>query len=329
MSNINFLYIFNKILKFNENEIMIVFDINGNIWFKLKDLLKSIGYTSYTKQLNEFNINKKYIKIYTKIKVPHKTGVPSNFQLNTKFINESGLYQILSKSNKDIAKVFMNKYYEEIMPEIRKTGKYALDENNKKELDKINEKLINYKDELNYYYDKYEYIPSNNGYLYINMDIVIIKGIKTICYKIGYTKDMKKRIKEYKVGNFKYKLIAYIPINIDGKVLENCIKNINKVHILKNKTDTICYKSLKDLKNDILNCIDLIQKHICECSLCKKSYDMINIDKHKCYNTTKFINIEKELNKISNRKISNRKISNRKISNKKISNRKLSKKTLK
>ena len=42
----------------------------------------------------------------------------------TKFINESGLYDVLSKSLKPQAKIFMDKYFKEIMPEIRKTGKY-------------------------------------------------------------------------------------------------------------------------------------------------------------------------------------------------------------
>ena len=42
----------------------------------------------------------------------------------TKFINESGLYDVLSKSLKPQAKIFMDKYFKEIMPEIRKTCKY-------------------------------------------------------------------------------------------------------------------------------------------------------------------------------------------------------------
>ncbi len=78
-----------------------------------------------------------------------------NFQQNTNFINETGLYELLTKSNKPIAKVFMNKYFTDIMPEIRKTGKYILKEEDKEKLDKINEKLNNYKKELEYYSNKY------------------------------------------------------------------------------------------------------------------------------------------------------------------------------
>jgi prophage antirepressor-like protein len=42
--------VFNKLLKINDKTIMIIFDVNGNIWFKFRDLLKALGYTSLTKQ---------------------------------------------------------------------------------------------------------------------------------------------------------------------------------------------------------------------------------------------------------------------------------------
>ena len=87
-SNNFFLDIFNKILKINEDNIMIIFDIKGNIWFAFKDVLKSLGYTSTTNQLNVLNINKLYMLKYSKIKVPRLTVVPYNFQKNTIFINE-------------------------------------------------------------------------------------------------------------------------------------------------------------------------------------------------------------------------------------------------
>jgi prophage antirepressor-like protein len=76
-----------------------------------------------------------------KIKVSQSIGIPSNFQKTTKFINESGLYELLSISTKPLAKIFMDKYFREIMPKIRKTGKFILDNKNKQKLDIINNKL--------------------------------------------------------------------------------------------------------------------------------------------------------------------------------------------
>jgi prophage antirepressor-like protein len=62
-----FLDIFNQLLKINEQNIFIIIDIDNNIWFKFKDLLKVLGYTSTLKQSNIFNINNEYIKNFTEI----------------------------------------------------------------------------------------------------------------------------------------------------------------------------------------------------------------------------------------------------------------------
>ena len=118
--------IFNEILKLNDNEIMIVYDKNGDIWFKYKDLLKAIGYESSINQFNIININKKYIISYSKITIPQTTVVSIVLHPNTKFINEAGLYELLSKSTKPLARIFMDRYFTDIMPEIRKNGKYIL-----------------------------------------------------------------------------------------------------------------------------------------------------------------------------------------------------------
>ena len=64
---------------------------------------------------------------------------------NKIFINESGLYEILSKTTKSLAKLFMDKYFTDIMPTIRKTGSYKLHKSDKSKLNKINKKLSSIK----------------------------------------------------------------------------------------------------------------------------------------------------------------------------------------
>jgi len=44
------------------------------------------------------------------------------------------------------------------MPHIRKKGRYILKKSKKNKLYKLNNKINNYKQELTYYYDKYNYI---------------------------------------------------------------------------------------------------------------------------------------------------------------------------
>ena len=47
-------------------------------------------------------------------------------QRRTAFINEPNLYRIIFRSEKAIAKNFQNWVFEEVLPQIRKTGKYQL-----------------------------------------------------------------------------------------------------------------------------------------------------------------------------------------------------------
>ena len=140
-SDVFFMDFFNDIIKVNDSEVMVVYDVDGNIWLKLKDILMVLEYSKTLRQPSNIKINRKNVKKYNNIKVSPSIGIPFNMQKNTTFINESGLYELLSISTKPIAKIFMKKYFEDIMPKIRKTGKYILDKIAKKELDKINEKL--------------------------------------------------------------------------------------------------------------------------------------------------------------------------------------------
>jgi len=106
----------------------------------LKDLIKAFGYKSLL-NIYRMEIPDHFINKIEKIKLSPLMGIPYKFQPKTKFINEEGLNFILIKSNKKIAKDFIKKYISDIMPEIRKTGKYILDTKSKKELDKINDEL--------------------------------------------------------------------------------------------------------------------------------------------------------------------------------------------
>ena len=287
MNKAFFLDIFNKILRIGDKDIFIIFDIKGEIWLSFKSLVSSLEYSSYTKQLTKLNIDKNFIKYYKDIKkVPYFSGVPLNFQNNTKFINESGLYQILSHTTKPIAKLFMDKYFTEIMTQIRKTGKYEVNKEEMTKIKKLSKKIDLYKEELKHH-EKFKFEKSDNGYFYISENITINKGQEIKCLKVGYCKDIEKRMKVYKVGHYKYKLLSYIPIVLDGKQLEDCVKSKMKMHLKKIGSDTLCFTSLQNLKKEILSCADFIKEHICHCLICKKKYKLINIDKHLCNKTEK------------------------------------------
>lgn len=177
---------------------------------------------------------------------------------------------------------FKNDLFANILPTIRKSGQYKISAKDNIKLQKLNqklkEKITQLTDENNYYEDKHNYKPTKYSYIYI-----IKKNIGTKkCYKIGYTDDIKKRIKIYKTGSSKLKIIYYININLDGLQTEQCVKNMNKIHKLKDKTDDLCYISLKQLKDSIKDCVNKLTKHICNCVYCKKQFKITELDKHIC-----------------------------------------------
>ena len=152
---------------------------------------------------------------------------------------------------------------------------YKLKAKDNKKLRKLNKK---FKEEINYYEDTHVYKPTNNSYIYILKKKIADKK----CYKIGYTDDIEKRISVYKTGKPDISLIYYISIDFDGSMTEDCIKNTNKLHRMKKKTDDLCFISLKQLKNSIMDCMDKFTNHICNCTFCKKKFKLTNLDKHIC-----------------------------------------------
>ena len=212
-----FLSVFDKILQVNDETVMIVFDIVGDIWFKFKDLLRAIGYGSIHHIMLDMKITTSYKKQYKDIKVLQSTAVPSNFQKNAIFINESGLYEVLSVSTKPLAKLFMKKYFTEIMPQIKKTGMYFLESKEREKLlklnakiDKLKEKNTNLSDENNFLESKHRYKSSDNGYGYIAETTCINNGKVSVCYKFGVTDDIEKRIRQYRTGNSNFFFISHL-----------------------------------------------------------------------------------------------------------------------
>lgn len=56
-----FMEIFNEILKLNDNDIVIVYDKNGDIWFGLRDIIKALKYNNYRKAVARLKISKKIL----------------------------------------------------------------------------------------------------------------------------------------------------------------------------------------------------------------------------------------------------------------------------
>lgn len=149
-------------------------------------------------------------------------------------------------------------------------------------INKLNKKINDLQNENNYLNNNYNFEESKNGYIYIYESECYDKGNKIKCYKFGITNNMYNRHITYLTGRPTIKLLCYASIEIDKKQIESCIKSILKNHKIKNKVETIKFISLKELKNIISKCYELMFEHTLNCMLCNKKYKFKKLDIHKC-----------------------------------------------
>jgi prophage antirepressor-like protein len=258
-----FIDIFNNLLKYNQQNIFIVVDKYNQIWFKLKDIVKLLNYNDHARTVTRLKLDKKK---FSDIKVLPSMAVPSNFQPSTIFIDESGLYKLLTNCTKNLAKQFRDEIFSNILPTIRKTGAYNVD--NKSKLKNLNNEIIQLKN-------------NQRNIIYpIGKAIYIIK--QTVnnkrYYKIGYTKDLNKRLKVYNTGSPNKILYKYFCLIKDDNI-DKCIKNtLKNKEFIKNKEHYVT--NTKQIIKVINICDKRIEK-IC-CGYCLKCKKIETITKHKC-----------------------------------------------
>ncbi|VEH66649.1 putative anti-repressor protein [Rodentibacter pneumotropicus] len=103
---------------FNANAVRVITDPTGEFWFCGSDVCYILGYKNapdaLTKHCKQGGIAKRY--------TPTQSGEQEMI-----FINEPNLYRLIIKSRKPEAEPFEAWVFEEVLPQIRKTGKYQLE----------------------------------------------------------------------------------------------------------------------------------------------------------------------------------------------------------
>ena len=169
-------------------------DLNINIYgtyedplFKAKDIGDLLGIKEIKSTIRDFDSDEKGVHTM------HTLGGQQEITMLT----EQGLYKVLMTSRKEVAKQFQKWVYQ-VIKEIRKKGKYQLEEKllqNQQQLLLKEQKLIQKEQELKYYKElTYEEVEKT-GYNYI------LSTDKPGIYKEGLAKDPKKRIKGLQTGN--------------------------------------------------------------------------------------------------------------------------------
>ena len=111
-----------------ENTELSIIKKDDNIWFKAKTVAEILEYKDTQKaiQLHVDDEDKKTLKSIT---VDARVNHPGTKNDHMIYINESGLYSLILRSKMEKAKEFQRWVTKEVLPLIRKTGKYEF--NNK------------------------------------------------------------------------------------------------------------------------------------------------------------------------------------------------------
>ena len=106
-----------QIIPFNyeSKEVRVIQDDNGKPWWVASDVCEVLGLSNTTEALKGLDEDEK-----STLRISE--GGPER-----NIINEPGLYSLIIRSNKPEAKKFKRWITHEVLPAIRKTGKYEID----------------------------------------------------------------------------------------------------------------------------------------------------------------------------------------------------------
>lgn len=167
--------------------------------FIVKDVCDALGIKNPTQAVRTLPKNwRSYVK--------HRTS--SGVQ-NMLTVNEAGLYRLIMRSNKSIALKFQEWLCEDVIPSIRKKGRYDVDEEYQRLLKEKDSKMEEQRQEL---LRMKRYINRKNKHKYPEGNSIYIIHHKAFGndYKIGMTDNMNKRPKEFETyAPDSYRVVFY------------------------------------------------------------------------------------------------------------------------
>ena len=127
--------IIEKVFHYEENDITVI-KCRDDIWFKAKQVATLLGYLDSGRSIRQ-NVNPEdrisLEKIIQKLGANHPPPpLVSNFQVSMLYLDESGLYSLIFGSKLESAKAFKRWVTKDVLPSIRKTGRYSYNDMNHK-----------------------------------------------------------------------------------------------------------------------------------------------------------------------------------------------------
>lgn len=207
----------NNRLIFDHKPILCIKEDENTLWFKGNDITKILGYSDPKKAIQQ-HIKKNYKSTYTEILArAGDNGAPPLSSLsyndkNTMFINESGLYKLIFKSQLPLAEKFQEWIQDDVLPSIRKNGSYSIQ----------NDPLL-----VENYFWSQNLITEYNNKNVIYMAYIGIHNNEQL-FKFGISEQISVREFDQHKKNFdEFKMVA-IELCDNKRIVENKFKEIIK-----------------------------------------------------------------------------------------------------
>jgi prophage antirepressor-like protein len=262
--------IINNIIKYNNEEITVIIDNNNIPWFSAINVANVLGYNNTRKAIIK-NVAKQDRTSFSDLE-KFINKIPKNMQPHAIYINESGLYSLILNSKKQIAKEFRQWITSEVIPSIRKSGSYQIEEKYKDKLDKLNDKLKEAKKEIRIL----KHNQKKKNYKATGMIYVIrpIDTTKKNLLKPGKTTNFNERLGVYNTGLPNNVEILFTLEVDDPDAVEHCMKGLlHKYVYRKNKEYYEC--TLKKIREVIFKCDKLVHDEY-YCENCQSRITSIN-----------------------------------------------------
>ena len=188
-----------------QNFLIRVFNINNEPWWILADICKTLELSNASIVANRLDEDE-----VTKLDLGGQTGI-------TNLINESGLYNVILRSDKPQAKQFKRWVTHEVLPSIRQTGSYSTLQAPVSDFDSLSrriealekEALLRRVDALETAYENEDYYDSKccrsvgqvPAHIIAALNVMIDSG-QTVGFMLDFLEDnhiwlSNKRLKEY------------------------------------------------------------------------------------------------------------------------------------
>ena len=223
----------NNMVIYNETKINVIIDDNNRPWFSGLSISNILEYKNSRDALDD-HVDIQDKKPFSELR-KFLDQIPPNSQPHAVYINESGLYSLILSSKMPKAKEFKQWVTSRVLPSIRITGSYSLDEKTKLNVKKLNDKLRKANRTIKALKNNH---PKKNlpkgGVMYI---VRPIDATNKKMLKPGHSGNLKDRLHKYNTSVPNNMELLFV-IEVDDPVMvENCMKAILKPYLYRKKKE--------------------------------------------------------------------------------------------